>query len=440
MFHVSTLARFTLVIGFILNTPAVAQEAFLNQGTTALNPNNKQTLFLYVPGHTLLYHLGEIEEIRRKRDKKKEKYQHAKTQDGIDVLLRKADIREDISVLIKNSHFLVHRRMPFCHTRDTCSTICDHTWRHFSTDRDEGKNWEAIWRATGRFEAFADSKNRGLCAFLDDDSPKVPISLKVRASFNSKENEGCIPRKFIWKTRNGEIGNELKLEEAGFITLLNCHQYPAYSFEENAVADLTSPCNKKRSQKTIKSLWKAIENYTTSSIDAELGIHVELGKLLSFLGFGAGVKAKFEEIKKIGQGNNDEEMEIISTDYGKVDEEWQVKFVEIRRPPYDNSENSLFSKAIVKKVFKCQAGGPTEMTFASFFVPMDEGNPITINLDKKIIEEELSLPSGNVNGGLVSINNQSHHYKLLDYLLEKRIPKGVANFFIKEINVAKARR
>ena len=85
------------------------------------------------------------------------------------------------------------------------------------------------------------------------------------------------------------------------------------------------------------------------------------------------------------------------------------------------------------------------MTFASFFVdvlPMNEGEePIdfTIRLNEDTITD-LKLPNDNLDGGLVSINKQFEHYKLLDFFLREGVPKSIANFFIKEINVAKPTR
>ena len=416
MFRISTLVRFTLVIGFILNSSAVAQEAFLRKGTVALNPNDEQTLFLYVPGYTLLYNLGERRPIRSRTFRRQETYRLATTQDGIRVLVREADIRTDVEVL-ENYHFLVNRRMPLCDTMDDCNDI----WRRFSTVGDDGENWIAMWpRVAGRFEAFSDSDNKELCA--------VPMgdSLKVFASIGGSEENGFIPTK---------AKNNLRLENSGFITLLKC-QHPVYFFREKIIEDLTSTCAQERSRRTIGSLWNGIQNYRRDST------FVEFGVFLSFLGLGARVE-KFEEFR---QGNNDERITEISINYGKADEEWQVKVVEIDRRSDDNPEGYLpFGKIVVRKVFKCQAGQPTEMTFASFFVdvlPMnEEEEPIdfTIRLNEDTITD-LKLPNDNLDGGLVSINKQFEHYKLLDFFLREGVPKSIANFFIKEINVARPRQ
>ena len=419
MFRISTLARFALVIGFILNAPAVAQEAFLKKGTVAINPDDIPTLFLYVPGYTLLYDLEkESKPIGRKMPEGREEYQLAKTQDGIRVLVRTADIRKNVEVL-RNYHFLVNRRMPLCDKMNDCNNI----WSQFSTVSDEGENWIAMWaRVAGKFEAF--SNNEKLCAVPDGDP------LEVLVSIGASEEEGFIPR----------TQDQLRLDDSGFITLLNC-RHPAYIFRERMSESLTSPCTQERSRRTIGSLWRGIENHRRGSV------YAELRAFLAFLGLGARV----EEFTQLSQGRNDENIEEISVYYGKKDEEWQVKFVDILRRPDDNSEGLLpFAKATVRKVFQCDSGQSTEMKFASFLVepfPMNDGQPSTgfndrlppINLDAERIRE-LGLPNNRLDGGLVSINKQSQHYKLLDFFLGKDVPKSIANFFIKEINVASPRR
>ena len=209
MFHASTLARFTLVAGFILNAPAVAQEAFLRQGTTALNPDDGQTLFLYVPGYTLLYDLGERRTIRSKRYGDRVPYRYAKTQDGIRVLIREADIQERMDVL-DDYHFLVNRRMPFCYTRDACNGI----WSDFSTVRDWGRDWRAMWRTAAKFEVLVDSENERSCVVPDVDFPKV------RVSMSGFEERGFIPRReprFKIKIRGVRFHNLTKLPISGLL-------------------------------------------------------------------------------------------------------------------------------------------------------------------------------------------------------------------------------
>ena len=422
MFHVSTLARFTLVAGFILNVPAVAQEAFLKQGTTALNPDDGRTLFLYVPGYTLLYDLGERRNIRSSRYRDRVPYRYAKTQDGIRVLIREADIQERMDVL-DGYHFLVNRRMPFCYTEDACNNI----WSHFSTVGDGGRvgdgglDWQAMWRTAAKFEVLVDSENERSCVVPDVDL------LKVRVSMSGFEEDGFIPRKGSIPRR--EFRFELELEESGFITLINC-QYPVYSFTEETIEELGSPCTQERSQRTIRSLWEGIQKYQRDSRYAELN----LGEILPILGLGT----RTDQFEELMRGNYNEEIAEISIRYGNANEEWQVKFVEIMRRSDDSSEvYSPFGKAIVRKVRRCQAGAPTEMMFASFYFVENRESPLTIHLNKSIISG-LNLPSGELNGGLVSINTQGSHHKFLDFFLGEGIPKSVANFFIKEINVTEA--
>ena len=387
MFDVSILARITLVIGFILNTPAAAQDGskrgFLDQGTTALNPvrgpDGEWKLFLYVPGYTLLYELDEAGKhenigsgLRPKEPKKK--YRHAITQDGIRVLVRDKDIKEGINDF-GTDHFVVHRPMPLCKTEDSCG------WEDFSESRD------TLSRVHGKFEAFVGRDNGNSCTIPEG-------RLKVHnISVDKDLKEGFIPRR-------GEIG--LKLDESGYITLL-CHEYPDYSFNENLLEHKNSPC------------------------DYE---HVETKELHN---------GRTEKIT-----------------HGRKDEDLRVKSVEIGWRPYSSSEGYFpYGRMEVKKVRRCQGSDAKEMIHASFtmeifpifdweFFPMNDKIPEShiIYLDKQWIKKYSPLSGrSDGGGGLVSINsnNSYDHFKLLDSLLkEYKVPKSIANFIIKEINVAKS--
>ena len=421
MFRRLTLACSTLVICFVLNTSVGAQEAFLRKGTIALSPDDEQTLFLYVPGQTLLYNLGTLKNIRSKTYGRRENYQLATTQDGIRVLVRKSDIRKDVEALEKY-HFLVNRRMPFCETVEACNNI----WNVFTTVTDEGLNWSTLWpRTAGKFMSSENNDSRS-----------------VSVSMGSAWDDGFIPNR-----RNG-----LKLEDSGFITVLH-RQYPAYELVETTHQELASPCTHERSQKDIVSLLDKVEVYAKASVGVDFDVASGLGKkipknfaksLLSFLGLEANISAE-----AFVDGNWKKETTRKTTDdiiYGNRDQEWQVKTVEIRRRSDDSPETYRpFANAMIRKVLQCEAGQPIEMKFASYFLTLfpeyEEESPalITINVDTKRIED-LKLPNNPLDKGLVSINTQTSHYKLLDFFIDKSVPKSIANLFIKEINVTEARR
>ena len=419
----AALIGFTVLIWLAINASAVAQEAFLKKGTIALNPDDERTLFLYVPGFTLLYELGETSRsIRSRTFGNKEDYQFAITQDGIRVLVRAADIRTDVTTL-KKYDFLVNRRMPLCETSEACRDI----WSKFRTIGDEGDEWSALWaRTAGKFTTSEESGVRA-----------------VHVSIGGAWQNGYIPNR---------KRNERRLEESGFITLLN-RQYPTYSFEEKEDEELSIPCMQQRSQRSSVSLLKKVNSYAKAGGSAELSVGGSTGKsvltnlrkeILSFLGLNAIVSAG-AGVEYTGERGNIEETadEIV---YGNIDEEWKVKSVNINRRSSDSSGAYLpFANVIIRKVLECRAGQPTEMTFASYFFlmsPEQDGQPpyynvITLNTNEI---NKLNLPNTPLDGGLVSINTQTSHHNLLDFFLKYNIPKSVANFFIKEINVAEARR
>ena len=420
-FRTFVVTGITIVIWLVFNVSAIAQEAFLRKGTTALNPDDGRTLFLYIPGYTLLYELGQTKSIRSRRFGNREDYQFAVTQDGIRVLVRAADIRKNVKVL-KKYDFLVNRRMPLCETAEACRNI----WNDFTTVRDEGLRWSALWpRTAGKFTAKEEGDSRA-------------VSVSIGGTLES----GFIPSK----------RDQMRLEDSGFISLLN-RQYPRYSFTETTNQELASPCTHERSTRKVVSLLEKVETYAKASANAKFDVAEGLSKsipknfaraVLSFLGLEANISAEAFVDGKWKKETNKETKDSIT--YGNKDEEWQVNVVEISRRSDEGSMTyQPFGSAMIRKVLNCQSGQPTEMTFTSYFLvlfPEREGETLTfetINVNAETIKN-LKLANNRLDKGLVSINTQTSHYLLLDFLMSYNVPKSIANFFIKEINVAEPRR
>ena len=421
MFRKSALTGISILFCLVLTVSVSAQEAFLTKGTIALNPDDEQTLFLYIPGYTLLYDLGLTKSIGSKRFGNKQDYQLATTQDGIRVLVRKRDIRDDVKVLSRYD-FLVNRRMPLCETAEACRYI----WNDFTTVHDDGPTWRALWpRVAGTFTA--DENN---------DSRAVSVSIG-----------GTLERGFIPSKRN-----RMRLEDSGFISVLN-RQYPSYRFSERTVDELSSPCTHERSTTNGVRLLKKVEAYAKAAVSASYGVAGFVGgsipktfarAVLSFLGLEASISAEaFVDGQWKKETSTETNNELI---YGDKDEEWEVKVVDISRRSDEKPETYRpFGSAIVRKISKCRSAQPTEMTFASYFLALlpeedgESGEHIVVNVDDGTISG-LNLPNNPLDKGLVSINTQTSHYVLLDHFMSYDVPKSIGNLFIKEINVAEGRR
>ena len=401
---------------------ANSQEAFLKKGTTALNPEDGKTLFLYIPGYTLLYDLGEVKNIGSQAFGTREQYQLATTQDGVQVLVRTPDIRTDIEKISDQYHFLVNRRMPLCEHEDICRNI----WNDFSDTSDEGVKWSALWpRTAGN---FLDQEDGGI--------------RKVSDSIGGAWEEGYIPTK----------KDRLRLEDAGFISLLN-RKYPLFRFTEKNIDELSSPCGSERSTRNEKTLFREIETYAKASLNTKIGVDESIlgalpkqfvSSVLSFLGLEANISAEaFISGNWREEATQENESSII---YGDRTQQWLVKTIDIkRRSDGEDDVYHPFGSAMIRKVLECEAGQPTEMTFASFLLTLVPEStetvptPAIINLNTEMINN-LELSNRSLDKGLVSINTQTSHNKLVDFFLRNNIPKSIANQFIKEINVAEARR
>ena len=422
MFQKSILFGIMVTIWFVLSVPTVAQEAFLTKGTIALNPDDMQTLFLYVPGYSLLYELGSTKNIGSKRFGDRQNYQFATTQDGIRVLVRTRDIQKNVRLLYEYD-FLVNRRMPLCDTADICKDI----WSKFTTVRDDGPTWRALWpQVAGNFMA----EEKG-------DSRKVSVSIGALRNI-----KGFIPSK----------RNRLRLEDSGFISILN-RKYPSYRFKETTNRELASPCTHERSQTKGVLLLNKIEAYAKATANATFDVARSLRKsipknfaraVLSFLGLEANISAEAFVDGKWKKETSKEAKHHIT--YGNKDQAWQVKTIEIsRRSDQEPETYRPYGSAIIRKVLKCESAQPAEMTFVSFFLalfPEEDGESLThetIRMNAKTITD-LKLTNNPLDKGLVSINTQTSHYVLLDYFMSHNVPKSIANLFIKEINVAESRR
>ena len=401
---------------------ANSQEAFLKKGTTALNPEDGQTLFLYIPGYTLLYDLGEVKDIGSQAFGTREKYQLATTQDGVQVLVRKPDIRTDVEKINNQYDFLVNRRMPLCELEDICRNI----WNDFSSASDEGVKWSALWPRTAGI--FLEQEDKGI--------------REVSVSIGGAWEEGYIPTK----------KDRLRLEDAGFISLLN-RKYPLFQFTEKNIDELSSPCGSEQSTRNERTLLREIETYAKASLNTKIGVDESIlgaiprqfvSSVLSFLGLEANVSVdafisgNWKEESTQEKGTN-----IV---YGDRNQQWLVKTIDIkRRSDGEDDVYHPFGSAMIRKVLECEAGQPTEMTFASFLLTLVPEStetvptPAIINMNTEIISQ-LELLNRSLDKGLVSINTQTSHNKLVDFFLRKNIPKSIANLFIKEINVAEARR
>ena len=423
MMRTKVLIGFAVCMLTTFCTAVHAQEAFLKKGTLALDPTDSRTLFLYVPGYTLLYDLGKKKNIRSLKFGTTESYQAVTTQDGIKVLIRTKDIRRDVDEINEKYNFLVNRRMPLCETREECRTI----WNDFNEVGDEGSHWSALWpRTAGR---FLGSEKNGVRS--------------VEVSVGGTWEKGFIPTK----------RNRLPVEDAGFITMLN-RMHPLYRFDQLPSQNLDSPCGHVRSQTNKVNLMKNIELYSKISLSAGLGVAGDnflkkipknfLSTVLSFLGVSAAISV---DAFVDGSWKKKTTQEATNTiEYGAPNEEWRVKTVSImrRREPVVSDSSYApyepFGSALIRTVLKCDAGQASDMKYASFLLSRNPESveevpaPAVIRMDSGTVQR-LQLPNRELDKGLVSINTQRSHGELVDFFLAEGVPKSIANLFITAINV-----
>ena len=211
---------------------------------------------------------------------------------------------------------------------------------------------------------------------------------------------------------------------------MNC-QYPAYYFEESTDKDFTNPCDEDEGNESRLEARKKFEK------NSEL----TKSKIKSFF-----LNLDLAESKEYRRGNDYKGgMKNPTKDKGQQFRVEWIKNIEIKWRPSGNSKGKEyvpFGQIIVRKVLQCdkksQSKKMTDAAFGVEFFPMNDELRDPIIVDRGMIKD-LDL-GDDQDWGLVSINDQINHSKLLDFFLKKEIPKSVANFLIKEINVAEPRR
>lgn len=408
-----------LLIIFSVNSEISAYDGYLMEGTYSLNPENHLQISLYIPGQTLLFDIGEeAVHVASPFEFEGREYLPATTQDGIRALILKKAIRLSNSALNKYD-FVINRPIPFCREESSLSRIWMKSRRAF-----EGEGWSLLW-----------ARNAG--TILE----KLESSYKVSMRFSGGIVEGYLPRE-----RQG-----VSIEDLGYITLLENGAMPDYQFDDNRHYELCTSCNERilqrNREKLLTEVHGCIKASASISLDPAVAIPTPLKpfvkKILKYLGLEAeiGVDAFIK-----GEFKKTEEHGVETTlSYGSQGESWQVKSVAVRKAVKSGSEGSYeyhnIGSMLIKKIYTCAGNELDKLDyFYALFTPANNPQNIQkIKLSYDIIKD-LGLDKDKRYPALVSIADQSDHYKLVDYfVLEEKIPKGISNYLIKEINLSRPR-
>ncbi|MBW1677340.1 MAG: hypothetical protein JRJ79_12215 [Deltaproteobacteria bacterium] len=417
--------RFLLCVGvmflvslFFLSTVR-SYDGYLREGTFALNPEDKRQIFLYIPGMTPIYTIS-LEDVlvgtAPFSGRPKKPYQLVKTQDGIQALILKDSIRFTDSALAE-FNFVINRRIPFCRDLQTFPDI----WNKFSK-LDEGRGWFALYaRNAGEILQVLHDKFRVRMAFAPALGPQ----------------EGYIPR-----YRNGR-----DIEELGYITVLRDY-LPDYQFKDTLQDELSTACSEKNITRDREKLFTEVQGY----LQAKAGVSIDptsvlagrlAKKVIKCLGLDASISV--DAFLK-GEFKKTDETETASTiTYGADGESWVVKSVDIKQKTGmgvdSNTRYKTIGSMLIKKVYTCKGAQLANLDYVSILLVPAEDPESTqqIVLTPDTIKN-LGLPHNDRFASLVSLDNQFQYFKLLDYLIiNEEIPKGIANYIIKEINLSAAR-
>jgi hypothetical protein len=421
--NVSRLGAFSLwalfLVFLVAPSLASAYDGYLQEGTFALNPEDKRQIFLYIPGMTPIYSISSEDVLVGTAPflgRSKKPYRLVRTQDGIQALILKDSIRFTESTLAE-FNFVINRRTPFCRDAQTFPDI----WSKFSK-RDEGPGWFALYaRNAGEILQVLHDKYRVRMAFAPALGPQ----------------EGYIPR-----FRNGK-----DVEELGYITVLRDF-LPDYQFVDTPQDELSTACSEKNITRDRERLFTEVQGYLQTkagvSIDPTSILAGRLAKkVIKYLGLDASITI---EAFLRGEFKRADETETVSTiTYGADGESWVVKSVEINQKtglgvdPH-NSYKGIGSM-LMKKVYTCKGAQLASLDYISILlVPAEDPESTQQIVVTPDTIKNLNLPQDDRFASLVSLDDQFQYFKLLDYLvISEEIPKAIANYIIKEINLSTAR-
>lgn len=418
--RVYAFCLWAIFLGFILPLSHVgAYDGYLKEGTFALNPEDKRQIFLYIPGMTPIYSISSEDVLVGTAPfsgKPKKPYRLVRTQDGIQALILKDSIRFTNSALAEFD-FVINRRTPFCRDLEALSDI----WNKFSK-LDEGRGWFALY-----------ARNAGKVLQVQGDKYKVRMAFAPALG----PEEGYIPR-----CRNGR-----DIEGLGYLTLLRDF-LPDYQFTDTLHDELSTACSEQTITRDREKLFTEIQGYLQTkagvSIDPTSLLAGRLAKkIIKYLGLDASITV--EAFLK-GEFKKTDETETISTiTYGAEGESWLVKSVEINQKSILGADSDKPYKTIgsmlVKKVYTCKGAQLASLDYISILlVPIEDPEDTQRIVLTPDTIKTLNLPQDDRFASLVSLDNQFHYFKLLDYLvINEDVPKAIANYLIKEINLSSAR-
>lgn len=418
--RVYAFCLWAIFLGFLLPLSHVgAYDGYLKEGTFALNPEDKRQIFLYIPGMTPIYSISSEDVLVGTAPfsgKPKKPYRLVRTQDGIHALILKDSIRFTNSALAEFD-FVINRRTPFCRDLEALADI----WNKFSK-LDEGRGWFALY-----------ARNAGKVLQVQDDKYKVRMAFAPALG----PEEGYIPR-----YKNGR-----DIEELGYLTLLRDF-LPDYQFTDMLHDELSTACSEQSITRDREKLFTEIQGYLQTkagvSIDPTSLLAGRLAKkIIKYLGLDASITV--EAFLK-GEFKKTDETETISTiTYGAEGESWLVKSVEINQKSILGADSDKPYKTIgsmlVKKVYTCKGAQLASLDYISILlVPIEDPEDTQQIVLTPDTIKTLNLPQDDRFASLVSLDNQFHYFKLLDYLvINEDVPKAIANYLIKEINLSSAR-
>lgn len=405
---------------------ATAPEGYTNIGLAAPDPEDKTKIITYVPGLTLLYEIGQHPVMIRRRSNALESrpYRPALTQNGISVLI--LDEGGSLQTDVKNLHkfdFLVNRAVPVCAWLDKCVAL--DLWKLFDAGLRGGPSWSTVWaRQGGRFLSRQPDDLFWKVEFLDN-------------------LEGWVTR-YVPAKRGPR-----SIEDLGYITDLR-RPHPLLRFSEARGKYLNTQCNEAIRELRVDDVLTELNAFAelSVSVSAEPQIPLPFAKqLLKFIGVEATVKAEVVASGEVTFKTRKETAVTLS--YGADGQSWTTKSVLIERAGETGAALTYkqYGNMLIKKVYHCEGNTTVNMTNANFTiylgnvgVPIDFDNPLTpLNLHRDSIASLTGLQPSDRFASLTSIRGQEDYDKLMSYLIMKEgLPRGVAAFIVKEINLSPA--
>lgn len=325
-------------------------------------------------------------------------YSTVTTIDGLKFLVRDKDLKRGSVAqdTLEQADFFILRPMPLCEY----PTACRDMKQKFPVGVQKGIDWKVFMPMQfGIFSGEATEEYQPVELVLNDKAvynKNYLLPLYMHGNFNAEEY-----RYFVKKPYS---------------------QHPNFRVTTELPEAFQSDCGEQ-----IKDA-SSVSYYLNSEVGfgAELSVKA-LTAVLNFIGIKVSVDIK------MNAGQQQKKYTIKSTLYGRENEKWAVKYIDIRNP----KTNERAYTVLLREVHACRVNCAQEVLSVDATI-VDHTDKISeISLTREDLIKDNIRDTTKDEHGILTMSNSQDYFKVLDYLQDRTkgdIPISILNIILSEVN------